>query len=226
MKREYLFDIYSISKGKVLFVLPEKEIRNGKQYKSLYGLRVGIINSLDNNVDWYCHLESTYLKPGMIIPEGSIIGEMGNTGCPKQKKLNKKTLSLIKKDDPDLYNWFINFRKSDSLEILDSMELDFLMWDRLKLYLNKHLHFMRTPKDKLSGNYSIDPIPMLLKSTPPTNTKQSIGAGYKAINKKYWKICHEGIDFSGNLKNVIPGWENVSDSFRNNFYNSIDRSNI
>lgn len=221
-KRLKPFHIYAVTGGIVLWVL--KEVRKSDGYRSKYGLRVLILHK-DGTVGWYCHLKRTHLKKGQIVKQGSLIGLMGNTGMPKQTHITQYTQMIIKKHDPTLYTWLTDF-KSDKYGIIlcKKMKLNLIKFKRLELFLDKHLHLMLSPDEKhLHGKYSINPIEWILTGYPATNTPQTEGGGYKAINPKYWDPHHYGVDFTGRIELLISGWENLTEYFFSTYYASIDK---
>lgn len=225
MVRTNEFDIYAVSEGIVLWVLPEIRLNDG--YSSPLGLRL-LVRHLDGTIGWYCHLKRTSLEKGNHLKAGSLIGEMGNTGMSVQTHLNIKTIDYIKTQDIDLWTWLIKFQNKagEPIKLIKKMKRKLTYYKRLERYLDKHLHIMLTQdKDHLHSKYAINPIEWLLSGCPPCNTKQSIDGGWKAIYTDFEgnKYEHKAVDTSGRPQNLITGWENVTQSFKSEFYNSIDK---
>lgn len=218
--RNKKFGVYAGEKGVVLFVGQKKEFREGKPYFSSLGIRVYIKLS-DGKVVAYCHLARTYLKEGMKVKAGSLIGIMGNTGMPKQTHVSESTLRRIRNEDAALYKWFLSFQdKSLGRKLYKTMKYVSKFFSRLEWYLNKHLHIYLFPDSKsLWGNDAIDPTDWLLRSAAVVNTKASTPFG--KVNEKVWKTKHMGFDFSGLLQNLISGWKTQSKEFKKLYYKSI-----
>lgn len=224
MKRRNAFDVYAVSEGVILWVLPE--VREADGYKSAYGLRV-LVKHLDGTIGWYCHLANTHLKKGSHVKAGSIIGRMGNTGRSEQKVIPARMIEIIKHMDGSLYSWIKGFIDDNGEVYLNSFPKNNLMMNkRLEFFLDKHLHLMLTPDEKkLQGKYAICPLDWIFNGCPPVNTKQSLGGGWHAkyIDGAGNEYEHEGWDGSGDPANIIDGWENQTIQFRKIFYESIDK---
>lgn len=218
MKRRNEFDVYTVSEGTVYLVL--QAVRESDGYKSSYGLRV-IIEHPNGTMGWYCHLSKTVLRVGDKVKPGSIIGKMGNTGMKDQTYISSDTLTMISRYDSKLYLWLLKFKNGNEHILLEDLKINIIYKKRLQRYLIKHLHVMLTPdRDHLRGEYAMNPLLWLLNGVPPVNTKQSTNGGYKA---DYGDYEHEGVDFSGQVNNLINGWKTYSSKFQIDFYESIDR---
>lgn len=220
MKRKNEFDIYAVCEGKIIMVLPE--ILNG--YRSPLGIRVLQLLK-DGTVLWYCHLRHTHLQAGDSIKPNMIIGRMGNTGMPKQTHIPLSMLDYISQEDRKLWAWLATYQQDGlPVKLIPDMEIKFTMWSRLERYLNKHLHLMNTPKDNLHSSAALDPRELLLNGVPPTNTKQSVGGGWKATyrDSEGKPYEHMGFDVSGEPRNLITGWDSFTNEFISNFRKSID----
>lgn len=222
MQRKNKFGIYATCSGVIYHVGKEHEIRNGEPYNSKYGNR--IYKEIENTgkYELYAHLSDSFVEAGQYVEAGQLIGIMGNTGCNEQSLIDGWTMTRIMKENYALYAWVVDMQCKDDgvIIIYDDMRENKYRMDQLNDYLVKHLHYSIFPDYlHLSGKYAIDPRDHLKSCIPPCNSLQS--AKWNEVNYNYWKVAHEGVDFSGLLENIIFNWQHQTGLFLNNFRESI-----
>lgn len=77
------FDIYAPYDCVIHYIGSESEMRNGKEYKSKFGLRVYAeiqSNLYPEMVMLFAHLSEVTVRRGQYVHKGQKIGVMGNTG--------------------------------------------------------------------------------------------------------------------------------------------------